>query len=159
MYKDFNNFLNEGYIHHWNDTFVSKITKSIDQNIEYDRDRYESVEEAVVTLEWKLAFEVFDDGIYDFSATGVKAIVTIKYLLNEHPDPEVAKSQKGMDKYGMDYDYNEEDYEEVKTYEISAENIEWEKQGIVKQYVIAEVDVDVTDDVPKLKFRFNYAYI
>lgn len=157
MYKDFNNFLNEGYIHNWKDSFVSNIDKSINIDVDYDRDRYENVEDVKVTLEWKLHFEVQNDGIYDAYATGVKAVVTIKYLLNEHPDPEVAKSHKSMDKYGMDYDYDDEAFLETKTYNIEAENIEWQKEGITRQYVVEEVDVDVRDlEKPKLRFRFNY---
>jgi len=139
MYKDFNKFLNEGYIHKWPDTFVSELDRKINIDYNYDREKYESLEDINVKVEWGLNLEIQKDGIYDFNPYGVKAVVEVRYLLKEDPNSEK--------------DYEEEDYEEFRTYEIESDNIEFEKAVSVKQIVIDTVEVDLESEKPKLECK------
>ena len=156
MIKDFNIFLNEGYEYKFGDTFISEITDSRNVDVEYDIDRYDYIENINIKIEWILKMEVHKNGIYDFYAEGIKAIAEIDFVLNEHPNKEISKSHKYMDKFNIDYTYNEDDYIEKKVYNFEAENIKYDKKENISQIIIEEVDLILDKDIKNLIFRLKY---
>lgn len=125
MFKDFNNFLNENYIHKFEDSFVTELNKTRNIDVTYDTNIYESVDEANIKIEWNLTMEVGKDGVYSFDFAGVKAVAEIKFILND--------------------DSEEENYE-TKTFEFNTEQINFEKRSSYNQLLIENVEINVSSE-------------